>query len=523
MPGRACCVVGCFNNSTKLQAWNKTVCVIHEPLLHIDWPYGLHRVPGRAEDQDVRQKWMKHINRDGFKPNKNTVVNRLSISGGPNLKKTVWRICSKVFSTNVARQLNWCGRGDKRGMRKSNIGSLLTGKFYLFFQEIWYTKARKVIKDGGVFHYPATGFLEERLRNVRKRSNRGSTQQMPEATQSRRAYIPESTIPEERALQQKEWLKHNSEPFTQVQSYMKDTVLCRANWIRGNSSKDILEILTEYPHLTSPGMIAQDFQVLHGEAAPKLFETWIPEYAEKVLFLAKQDNKLPSLSVEDMTLDAKGELALKLLPTMVPQTVYRVGKKTIRHSIEESRTAFIHQMPFPLLNPVMQQVLLPLSPAEGVRFRRESDVDAYPLYTNTAKHGMMPGRACCVVGCFNNSTKLQAWNKTVCVIHEPLLHIDWPYGLHRVPGRAEDQDVRQKWMKHINRDGFKPNKNTVVTPARPPPKRRCLQPLHQNSTTEPEAMETDVDVGNLENVPLQTCDVGTQWPDHRAQLQFQLR
>ncbi|RXN04802.1 hypothetical protein ROHU_021461 [Labeo rohita] len=98
-------------------------------------------------------------------------------------------------------------------------------------------------------------------------------------------------------------------------------------------------------------IIAQDFQVLHGEAAPKLFETWIPEYAEKVLYLAKQDNKLPSLSVEDMTLDAKGELALTLLPTMVPQAVYRVGKKTIRHSIEESRTAFIHQMPVKEGNP----------------------------------------------------------------------------------------------------------------------------------------------------------------------------
>ncbi|KAL1281243.1 hypothetical protein QQF64_000046 [Cirrhinus molitorella] len=156
--------------------------------------------------------------------------------------------------------------------------------------------------------------------------------------------VNESTIPGERALQQKEWLKHNSEPFTQVQSYMKDTVLCRANWIRANSSKDILELLTEST-LISPVQIAQDFQVLHGEAAPKLFETWIPEYAEKVLYLAKQDNKLPSLSVEDMTLDAKGELALTLLPTMVPQAVYRDGKKTIRHSIEESRTAFIHQMP----------------------------------------------------------------------------------------------------------------------------------------------------------------------------------
>ncbi|KAL1255200.1 hypothetical protein QQF64_013261, partial [Cirrhinus molitorella] len=43
--------------------------------------------------------------------------------------------------------------------------------------------------------------------------------------------------------------------------------------------------------------------------------------------------------------NAKGELALTLLPTMVPQAVYRDEKKTIQHSTEESRTAFIHQMP----------------------------------------------------------------------------------------------------------------------------------------------------------------------------------
>uniref|UniRef100_A0A3B3HPB5 THAP-type domain-containing protein n=1 Tax=Oryzias latipes TaxID=8090 RepID=A0A3B3HPB5_ORYLA len=155
----------------------------------------------------------------------------------------------------------------------------------------------------------------------------------------------------------------------------------------------------------------------------------------------------------------------------------------------------------------------------------------------------MPGRTCCVFGCFNSSAKIQAWNKTVCEIHKPLLHLDCPclrpYGLHRFPGRAEDQDVRQKWMKYINRNGFTANKNTVVcgihfpdgqptrenpypvlfmgydchvTPARPPPRKRCLQPLHLNSAIEP--METDVDVGNLENLPLQTPDVGIQWPDH---------
>ncbi|XP_052428993.1 uncharacterized protein LOC127970442 [Carassius gibelio] len=54
------------------------------------------------------------------------MVNRLSISGGHTLKKTIWRICSKVFGP-VAKQLNWCGRGEKRGIRKTNIGALLIG------------------------------------------------------------------------------------------------------------------------------------------------------------------------------------------------------------------------------------------------------------------------------------------------------------------------------------------------------------------------------------------------------------
>ncbi|XP_016093658.1 uncharacterized protein [Sinocyclocheilus grahami] len=56
------------------------------------------------------------------------MVNRLSISGGHTLKKTIWRICSKVFGP-VAKQLNWCGRGEKRGIRKTNIGALLIGTY----------------------------------------------------------------------------------------------------------------------------------------------------------------------------------------------------------------------------------------------------------------------------------------------------------------------------------------------------------------------------------------------------------
>lgn len=80
----------------------------------------------------------------------------------------------------------------------------------------------------------------------------------------------EPTTPEERSLQQKEWLKNNSEPFSQVQLYMKDTVLYRANWIRANNSKDVLEILTEYPHLISLGMVWDHWNMLHTLCIPYL-------------------------------------------------------------------------------------------------------------------------------------------------------------------------------------------------------------------------------------------------------------
>jgi len=40
---------------------------------------------------------------------------------------------------------------------------------------------------------------------------------------------------------------------------------------------------------------------MHAEAAPKLCETWLADYTEKVLQLAKNDGKLPALDVDDMT------------------------------------------------------------------------------------------------------------------------------------------------------------------------------------------------------------------------------
>ncbi|XP_061746235.1 uncharacterized protein LOC133544983 isoform X2 [Nerophis ophidion] len=159
--------------------------------------------------------------------------------------------------------------------------------------EIWYTQGRN--------YRPATGFLEERLRNIRKRKRSLSRPTRQEDSEPERVCIPDSTISDERAERMKEWLRHNSQPLGQVWAYMQDTVLYRARWIRGQNPRNVSEILKEFPHLTTQGMIAQDFQVLHGEAAPKLSETWLPVYTQKILSLARREGKL-ALRADDMAL-----------------------------------------------------------------------------------------------------------------------------------------------------------------------------------------------------------------------------
>ncbi|XP_041835318.1 uncharacterized protein LOC121636033 [Melanotaenia boesemani] len=152
--------------------------------------------------------------------------------------------------------------------------------------DTWYTHGRS--------KYPATGFLEERLRNIRKRlrSSGGPRPQMSlPPSVPRTTVIPAPAIPEERAVQCAEWLKNNTQPITQVNEYMRDTCSFRAAWIRADHSKTVDEVLAQFPRLLTPGMIAQDFAILHGEAAPKFFEKWVPLYADKIINLAKREGK----------------------------------------------------------------------------------------------------------------------------------------------------------------------------------------------------------------------------------------
>lgn len=56
---------------------------------------------------------------------KKHVIAKLSITGGNSVKKTVWRVCKKIFTPELATQLNWCGRGEKTGIKSRPVHEVL--------------------------------------------------------------------------------------------------------------------------------------------------------------------------------------------------------------------------------------------------------------------------------------------------------------------------------------------------------------------------------------------------------------
>ncbi|XP_063065646.1 uncharacterized protein LOC134457567 [Engraulis encrasicolus] len=55
------------------------------------------------------------------------VIGQLSLAGGKSVKDTVWRVCSRVFTHQLATQLNWCGRGQKTGIKARPIHQVILG------------------------------------------------------------------------------------------------------------------------------------------------------------------------------------------------------------------------------------------------------------------------------------------------------------------------------------------------------------------------------------------------------------
>ncbi|XP_028254191.1 uncharacterized protein LOC114453764 [Parambassis ranga] len=197
----------------------------------------------------------------------------------------------------------------------------------------WYTPGRK--------HRPATGFLEERLRNVRKRMRSLIRPRQQEPQEDHAVLTPDSLSSPQNIREMVAWLKANKYPVSEVEAKMKETSIHRSKWIRCNGSKTISEILREFPRLTdNPGMISQDFQQLHPEAAGQMFEKW-PAIADKILKYAQREGKI-NVVPDDVT---PGERALKALPNLLPPSLFKRGGKIVRPTTAESQRAFVNMQP----------------------------------------------------------------------------------------------------------------------------------------------------------------------------------
>ncbi|XP_028254199.1 uncharacterized protein LOC114450898 isoform X2 [Parambassis ranga] len=208
-------------------------------------------------------------------------------------------------------------------------------KFQKHHKELgaWYTPGRK--------HRPATGFLEERLRNVRKRMRSLIRPRQQEPQEDHAVLTPDSLSSPQNIREMVAWLKANKYPVSEVEAKMKETSIHRSKWIRCNGSKTISEILREFPRLTdNPGMISQDFQQLHPEAAGQMFEKW-PAIADKILKYAQREGKI-NVVPDDVT---PGERALKALPNLLPPSLFKRGGKIVRPTTAESQRAFVNMQP----------------------------------------------------------------------------------------------------------------------------------------------------------------------------------
>ncbi|XP_033641148.1 uncharacterized protein LOC117301344 [Asterias rubens] len=134
--------------------------------------------------------------------------------------------------------------------------------------ESFYTK--------GSHRCPATGYLEEHLRYVRKHMLE-TTKKDPQGctTTTPQAVFESDKLPEvpEDTQSKIEWMKNNLEPAGQVKDYMSTTVTYRRDWLK-NKDRTVAAILQEFPRLLDKNMIEQDYQLQYPTSAENMHSRW---------------------------------------------------------------------------------------------------------------------------------------------------------------------------------------------------------------------------------------------------------
>ncbi|XP_029909224.1 solute carrier family 23 member 1 [Myripristis murdjan] len=92
--------------------------------------------------------------------------------------------------------------------------------------------------------------------------------------------------------------------------------------------------------------ISQDFAILHPEASGRLTENWNPVFSAKVIRMARKEKMADLLAnIDSLSADKQGDIALQLLPVLLPTALYKVGRRVFHPSSLEIRKAFIDVKP----------------------------------------------------------------------------------------------------------------------------------------------------------------------------------
>ncbi|XP_071819415.1 uncharacterized protein [Apostichopus japonicus] len=212
--------------------------------------------------------------------------------------------------------------------------------------EAWYTSS--------IGQHAATGYLEERLRNVRKRTAKKNHVSIRKANKTN----SDSTASSVSSLESDEddiepaaieamvqWMKHNKEPLGKVREYHQKTAKSRLMWIRENPEG--VAIFAKYPRLLdTSGLINLDFEVIKPKCGDKLFLLWTPAVARNLLHYAdKQNDWSRHLGIvqdsSQLSDDEVCNIALQCIPCILPVGSQKIKGKGKRATIEDALTSFV--------------------------------------------------------------------------------------------------------------------------------------------------------------------------------------
>ncbi|XP_063968771.1 uncharacterized protein LOC135157438 isoform X1 [Lytechinus pictus] len=213
--------------------------------------------------------------------------------------------------------------------------------------EAWYTPA--------VEGEHAKGFIEERLKNVRKRMpKQGWTSLEPSSSSEENQKEPstkekieelkskEKDMEPENLEEMKQWLQRNNSPIPKVVEFMKKTALKRQEEIHSEKKSTVHDIELQWPrHFDVPNMIDGDFRAVHGDVSDRLIMKWTQELAKKLLQYGEKQSPQVQADIDHQSAQDAG---LTALPLILPTGKLSNAKKS-RATVKEAMESFIDFQP----------------------------------------------------------------------------------------------------------------------------------------------------------------------------------